>query len=65
MKSEQEEMKKRPSEGGLEPQKAVPFFIYETEVARNERTTRRLMAALIIAAALLFATNALWFSVWL
>lgn len=47
-----------------EPERAVPFFVYETEVARNERTTKRLIIALIIAIILLFLSNAAWLYAW-
>lgn len=45
-------------------EKVVPFFVYETEVARNERTTKRLITALIITIILLFAANAIWLYAW-
>lgn len=45
-------------------ERVVPFFVYETEVARNERTTRRLIIALVIAIILLFISNALWLYAW-
>lgn len=46
-------------------EKVVPFFVYETEVARDERTTKRLITALIIAIILIFASNALWLLAWI
>lgn len=39
---------------------SVPYIVYEGEQARNERTFKRLIIALIITIMLLFATNALW-----
>ena len=38
----------------------VPYIVYEGEQARNERTVKRLIIALVIAVLLIFATNALW-----
>ena len=34
----------------------VPWIVFEGEMARNERTVRRLWVALIVAIALIFAT---------
>lgn len=48
----------------LQDKTAVPFFVYETEVARNERTTKRLIIALVIAIILIFASNAAWLYAW-
>lgn len=44
---------------------SVPYIVYEGEQARNERTHKRLIIALIITIMLLFATNALWISAWM
>lgn len=46
-------------------EKVVPFYVYDTEVARHERTIKRFLVALIIAIILLFATNAIWLYAWM
>lgn len=38
----------------------VPYIVYEGEAARHERTLKRLATALIVAIALLFASNMAW-----
>lgn len=43
----------------------VPYIVYEGEQARNERTHKRLIIALIITIMLLFASNALWLAAWM
>ncbi len=43
---------------------AVPYFVYEGEQARNERTIKRLVIALIVAVALIFASNVVWIVAW-
>jgi len=43
----------------------VPYIVFEGEQARHERTVRRLVAIVIIAIALLFASNALWLYAWM
>lgn len=42
----------------------VPYIVHESAMARNERTIKRLVIALIIAVALIFASNAAWIYVW-
>jgi hypothetical protein len=42
----------------------VPYIVHESAMARNERTIKRLVIALIIAVALIFASNAAWLYVW-
>lgn len=42
----------------------VPYIVYEGEQARNERTVKRLIIALVIAVLLIFVTNALWLYCW-
>ena len=37
----------------------VPYIVHESAQARNERTVKRLVIALIIAIALIFASNAI------
>ena len=39
---------------------SVPYIVHETAMARNERTVKRLVVALIIAIVLAFATNVGW-----
>lgn len=43
----------------------VPYIVHESAMARNERTIKRLVIALIIAVALLFAGNAAWLYAWM
>ena len=43
---------------------AVPYFVYEGEQARNERHIKRLIIALIVSIALIFASNAAWLFAW-
>lgn len=38
----------------------IPYIAHEGEMARSERVIRRLIAAIIVLAVLLFITNALW-----
>ena len=40
--------------------KDVPFIAFESEMARNERTIKRLLVALALAIAMLFASNIAW-----
>ena len=42
----------------------VPYIVHESAMARNERTIKRLVIALIIAVFLIFASNAAWLYVW-
>lgn len=44
--------------------KNVPYIAYESALARNERTIKRLIIALIIITILLFASNIAWLYVW-
>lgn len=43
----------------------VPFVAYELEMARSERNIKRLWIALIVAVALMFASNMAWLYVWM
>lgn len=43
----------------------VPYLIYEATQARNERSIKRLVIALIIAIVLMFVSNAIWIYAWL
>lgn len=38
----------------------VPYIVYESTQARNERHIKRLVAALIIAIIMIFASNFMW-----
>jgi len=49
----------------LESTPSVPYFAHEGMMARNERTIKRLVIALIISIVLIFASNALWLSAWM
>ena len=40
--------------------KDVPYIVYESEAARHERTVKRLLVALAVTIALLFASNMAW-----
>ena len=43
----------------------VPFVAYELEMARSERNIKRLWIALIVAVALMFASNMAWLYAWM
>lgn len=43
----------------------VPYIVYEGEQARNERTFKRLIIALIISILLIFASNVIWIYAWM
>ena len=43
----------------------VPYIVHESAMARNERAVRRLVIALVIAIALIFASNAIWLYAWM
>lgn len=38
----------------------VPYIVYESAEAKNERTIKRLIIALVISIILMFATNIIW-----
>lgn len=46
------------------PVEPVPYIVHESAMARNERTVKRLVVALIVAISLIFASNAAWLSAW-
>lgn len=52
----------KPSDG---KNQSVPFVVHESAMARNERAVKRLIVALVIAIALIFASNAIWLYAWL
>ena len=41
-------------------EKDVPYIVFEGEMARHERTIKRLIVALLLTIALLFASNLAW-----
>ena len=43
----------------------VPYIVHESTVARMERTTRRLIIALLFTIVLWFTSNALWLLAWI
>jgi hypothetical protein len=45
--------------------RSVPFAVHESAMARNERTVKRLVIALIAAIVLIFASNAIWLYAWM
>ena len=40
--------------------KEIPYIAFESEMARHERTEKRLLIAVVIAVALLFISNIAW-----
>lgn len=44
---------------------SVPYIVHESAMARNERAIKRLVVALIVAIALMFASNAFWLWAWM
>ena len=43
----------------------VPYVVHEATVARQERQIKRMLTALIVAVALIFASNAIWLYAWM
>lgn len=43
----------------------VPYIVHESTVARQERHIKRLWIALIVAIAMIFASNAIWLYAWM
>lgn len=43
---------------------SVPYIVHESSMARMERQVKRGWIALIVAVALLFASNVLWLAAW-
>jgi hypothetical protein len=41
-------------------EKDIPYIAFESEMARHERTVKRLLVALVVAVALLFISNVAW-----
>ena len=44
---------------------SVPYVVHEATVARQERQIKRMWIALIVAVAMIFASNALWLYAWM
>ena len=42
------------------PPESVPYLVHEQAMVRNERSMKRMVVALIVAIALMFASNACW-----
>ncbi len=42
----------------------VPYLVHERAMARTERHTKRIWIALLVAIAMLFASNAAWLYAW-
>ena len=38
----------------------IPYIAFEAEMARHERTIKRLLIALVVAVALIFVSNVAW-----
>lgn len=45
-------------------EKDVPYIVFESTIARFERTIRRLIIVLLVVIAMLFISNALWVYEW-
>lgn len=43
----------------------VPYIVHESAMTRQERHIKRLVIALIVAIALIFASNAIWLYAWM
>lgn len=43
----------------------VPYFVFEGTITRYERIIKKLIVALMIAIALIFASNAVWLYAWM
>lgn len=43
---------------------SVPYIVYESAQAKNERVVKRLVIALVIAIGLMFASNMAWLYMW-
>jgi len=42
----------------------IPYFVHEGEVARYERTTKRLIYVVVLLVVLLFLSNIVWLWAW-
>lgn len=43
---------------------SVPYMVHEEAMVRNERNVRRIVVALVVSIALIFASNACWLYAW-
>lgn len=43
---------------------SVPYIVHESAMVRNERNMKRLIIALVLAVAMIFASNAAWLYAW-
>ena len=43
----------------------VPYYVFESTMARMERNFKRILIALIVCIILLFASNAAWLYAWM
>jgi hypothetical protein len=43
----------------------VPYVVHQSAAARQERQIRRMWIALVVAVALIFASNAIWLYAWM
>lgn len=48
----------------MENRDSVSYLVHESSLARQERTVKRLVVALIFAVVLMFTSNALWLLAW-
>lgn len=48
----------------MEGSTSIPYIAHEAEVARLERTIKRLTIIIVLCVALIFASNALWLYYW-
>lgn len=49
----------------MEEKATVPYFVYESALARSEQNTKRLLIALVICIIVIFASNAVWLYAWM
>lgn len=49
----------------MEEKATVPYFVYESALARSEQNTKRLLIALVICIIVIFASNAVWLFAWM
>ena len=49
----------------MEEKNTVPYIIHEGCLARDERTIKKLIIALILTIVLMFASNSIWLYAWM
>ena len=49
----------------IKPPETIPYLAYEGAMARNERTVKRFVIALILAISMFFASNGIWLYCWM